>query len=785
MKKISYFWRKGLWTIFSLLMLAIISFCILYIYLENGLPDVETLKSVQLQVPLQIYTEDNKLIAEFGEKRRIPVTYEKIPKRLVQAILSTEDQRFFEHPGIDFLGLARASFELLKTGKKAQGGSTITMQVARNFFLTRKKTFLRKFNEILLAIKIDNEFSKEKILELYLNKIYLGNRAYGVAAAAKIYYGKSLDELNLAQIAMIAGLPQAPSSQNPLASPKAALKRRNHVLQRLLEEEFINKQEYVQAINAPITAKYHPRTTEVKAAYVAEMIRQSMVQHFGDNAYNNGYHVYTSIDSKLQNAANQALEDALLNYTKRHGYRGPLKHLDLNQLNEVSDQLVEEIKQFATIEDLKPALIIGFQDNTAQAMLANKQVITLPFKGIRWARAITAKNRLSSTPTQVEQVLRIGDIVYVRKNKQWQLSQLPQVEGALVSLSPKDGAILALVGGYNFRSSKFNRVIQAKRQPGSSFKPFIYAAALAKGFTLASIINDAPVVVDDPSQETLWRPHNHTQKFYGPTRLRVGLVRSINLVSIRLLESIGLEYAINYLEKFGFKKADLPQSLSLALGSLTVTPLEITSAYATFANGGFKIEPYLIKRITNAYGQDLLVAKPKIACNQCDDLPANEKAPQIIDDRIAYLIDSTLKEVVQNGTGRGAKVLKRQDIAGKTGTTNDKFDAWFTGYSGNIVTSTWVGFDSPKSLKEYASRVALPMWVDYMKVALKGKDEATFEQPNGLVTVRINKGTGLKTSENKNSRFELFRIEHVPEKESLLRLQKNRTDKENKIEDLF
>lgn len=766
MTKLPYFWRRGLWTLLSLSLMALMVSCLLYIYLESQLPNVSQLENVQYKVPLRIYTADKKLIAEYGAQRRFPIAYHQVPPLLVHAILSTEDQRFFNHLGVDVLGLARAGLQLIKTGRKDQGGSTITMQVARNFFLSRKKTFLRKFNEILLAIKIDSELSKEKILELYLNKIYLGNRAYGVAAAAKVYYGKKLTELTLAQIAMIAGLPQAPSSQNPIANPTAAIKRRNHVLSRMLEQGIINQHDYQQAVTAPITASYHGRTTEVNAPYVAEMIRISLYKHFGKKAYTKGYRVYTTIDSRLQQAATKALEKQLLNYDERHGYRGPagkVKHADITTaLRHIED----ELKKYPTIEDLLPAIVTHVEDHAIKVALPQNVTHTISWSGLRWAKKQYEDGRLGPSPKTASDIVTQGDIVYIRSSgKHWSLSQIPEVEASLVSLAPYDGSIRALIGGFNFNTSNFNRATQAKRQPGSSFKPFIYAAALNHGFSLASIINDAPIVLDDPSQQHLWRPHNDSRRFYGPTRLRIGLIRSRNLVSIRLLNAIGIGNAINFLQRMGFEKEDLPHSLSLALGSLSVTPLQLASAYAIFANGGFKIEPHLINKITDPKGHTILKALPTVAClsNQCSSIPTNQHAPQVLSHQVAYLITSALKDVIQHGTGRKAKVLNRLDLAGKTGTTNNQRDAWFAGFNGDNVTVTWMGYDEPKSLKEYAASTALPMWIDYMKIALAGKEEKTLAMPSNLISVRIDPSTGLRTNNTQTSIFEIFRQENVPD----------------------
>nr|WP_238551332.1 penicillin-binding protein 1A [Legionella oakridgensis] len=694
----------------------------LYLYLESQLPNVDSLKSVQLQVPLRIYTQDGLLIQEYGEKKRIPLSYDEIPQTLVHAVLATEDQRFFDHPGVDIFGLGRAAIRMIKTGTKSQGGSTITMQVARNFFLNRKKTFLRKFNEILLAIKIDKELSKEKILELYLNKIYLGNRAYGVGAAAQVYYGKPLKELNLAQLAMIAGLPQAPSTQNPIINPLAAKKRRDHVLERLLEEKYITEEQYHDAINQPITARYHGSKVEVNAPYVAEMIRQSLYDHFGPDAYTKGYKVYTTITGSLQIVANQVVEENLLAYDRRHGYRGPVANIGEVDPSSI-DQLHALLTQYPVINDLEPAVILTVSEQEATATSRRGQSFTIPWQGLSWARPALKKGWVGKSPTQAKQVVSAGDIVYVRyHNDMWQLSQIPQVESALVALNPQNGAIQALVGGFNFERSKFNRATQSGRQPGSSFKPFIYAAALNKGYTLATLVNDAPIVIDDPSQANLWRPHNDNRKFNGPTRLKEGLVRSRNMVSIRILDDIGIDYAIDFITHFGFHRENLPHALSLALGSLSVSPMDLTAAYAIFANGGFKVEPFLIDHITDNEGKILLQAKPLIACTEpCADknIDPDIMAPRVIPEDIAFLMNSALKGVIQQGTARAATILNRQDLAGKTGTTNDQVDAWFAGYYPELVVTTWVGYDTPHSLHEYAAALALPVWIDFMKAALK------------------------------------------------------------------
>ncbi|HAU0815572.1 TPA: penicillin-binding protein 1A [Legionella pneumophila] len=769
MKKMAYFWRKGLWALMSLFFLLIVAGSLLYLYLESQLPNVDSLKTVQLQVPLQIFSKEGLLIQEYGEKKRIPVTYDEIPPTLIHALIATEDQRFFEHPGVDVMGLGRAAVSMLKTGTKSQGGSTITMQVARNFFLSRKKTFLRKFNEIMLAIKIDRELSKEKILELYLNRVYLGNRAYGVGAAAMVYFGKSLKDLNLAELAMIAGLPQAPSTQNPIANPLAAKKRRDHVLERLLEEHYINEEQYQNAVNQPITAKYHGTNIKVEAPYVAEMIRQSLYDNFGPEAYTKGYKVYTTIDGKLQNTANEVVEKNLIAYDHRHGYRGPIANI--GEKDSQSPKIRQKyLRQYPELNSLIPAVVTEVREKEATAALQNEQIIIIPWEGMSWARpALKRGGWVGKSPTKAQQVVAAGDIIYVHPTeKSWQLAQIPEAESAMVAMNPKNGAIEVLVGGFNFSKSKFNRATQSSRQPGSSFKPFVYAAALNNGYNLATLINDAPIVVDDPSQPNLWRPHNVNLKFNGPTRLKQALVQSKNLVSIRILDDIGIDYTIDFLTRFGFNKKSLPRALSLALGSLSISPMDLTTAYAVFANGGYKVEPYLIDHITDADGKILLQAKPSVVCDPCDKdkIDASTLAPRVISEDIAFLMNTALRDVIQHGTGRAARVLNRQDIAGKTGTTNDQVDAWFAGFNPNLVVTTWIGFDNPKSLHEYAANLALPLWIDFMKVALKDKPETELKQPENVIAVRIDPVSGLLAKPNQeNGIIEYFRQNEVPSEE--------------------
>ena len=803
---------------FALAVAGLITVAAAYFYIEPQLPPIERLKEVQLQVPLRVYTSDGELIAEFGEQRRTPVRYAELPQIIIDAILATEDDRFFQHPGVDYQGLVRAVVELIRTGEKRQGGSTITMQVARNFFLSSEKTYLRKLTEIFLALKIERFLSKQEILELYLNKIYFGHRAYGIAAAAQVYYGVPIDELSVAQVAMIAGLPKAPSANNPVSNPTRALQRRSYVLRRMYELGAIDTVQYRDAMNEPDNASLHTQSIGVKAPYVAEMVRSHMLERFGDEAYSAGYKVVTTLDSARQRAANTALASALLDYDRRHGYRGVMKHVELAP-DAGEEDFATLLKGYRPVGDLPAALVVEVQEQSARAWL-NGGFIELDWEGLAWARRFESVNRRGPELKNAGEVLKRGDLIRVQAQAdgRWRLAQVPQVAGALVSLRPQDGALQALSGGFDFYSSKFNRATQAQRQPGSSFKPFVYSAALARGYTLASLFNDAPVVFDDPSLETTWRPENYSGKFYGPTRMREALTRSRNLVSIRLVRAIGPRYAARYAQRFGFREEQIPKDLSLALGSGFATPLEMARAYSVWANGGFYVEPYFIQQIRDAHDEAIFNANPALACLECeerrkqeaetalateieaeiadepqatpgepleagtDDMGAGNDmeqvaepgpepvyAERVVDAANVYLITSMLQDVVKRGTGRRAMALGRNDLAGKTGTTNDQRDAWFCGFNTALVTTVWVGFDrvQPLGNGETGSRAALPMWVDYMGKALQGVPESVLPQPPGLVTVRIDAKTGLRLPPGQaGGLFELFRPEHVPQRYS-------------------
>ena len=767
--------RLLLSAVFTLTIILLVLSLILYVKIEPQLPSIELLKDVQLQVPLRIYSSDHKLMAEFGEKRRTPVRIEDVPPELIQAFLAAEDDRFFEHPGVDIQGLMRAGIELLRTGEKRQGGSTITMQVARNFFLTTEKTYLRKLNEILLAFKIEHSLSKQEILELYLNKIYLGHRAYGVEAASRVYYGVGINELSVARMAMIAALPKAPSRVNPLNDPEAAVARRNYILGRMYSLGYIDADVYNDALVEADGATLHTVQADVKAPYVAEMVRDEIVKRYGEEAYTSGFEVVTTVGSSRQEMANGALHDTLLEYSHRHGYRGPEGHVDLAGVS--GEALHGLLDDYPAWGDLEAGLVTAVADRSVEVVLDNGNKVTLGWEGLSWARPYRSVNAMGKAPDKASDILSVGDIIRTEsyKDGKWRLTQLPQVQGALVSLRPDDGAVVALVGGFDFGLSKFNRATQAMRQPGSSFKPIIYSAALEKGFTPASIINDAPVVFDDNALESTWRPENYSGKFYGPTRLRKALYLSRNLVSVRILQSIGASYAAQYAERFGFNSSQLPHDLTLALGSASVTPLQMARAYAVFANGGYLVDPYFIRQILDAQGQVIYSAEPRVVCPSCPQniegiVPGADTrlnlAEEVITPQNAWLMNSMLQDVIQRGTGRRATRLGRSDLSGKTGTTNDQKDAWFCGYNPSLVTTTWVGFDKldPLGRAETGGHAALPMWMQYMDAALAGTPNEKREQPEGLVTVRIDPNTGLLArSGQSDAIFETFREAEVPQ----------------------
>ncbi len=762
-----------------------------YVYLRPALPDVASLREVQLQVPLRIYSRDGKLIQSIGEQRRIPVRYDQLPPKLIQAFLATEDDRFFRHHGVDWQGILRAAVANLRAGGIRQGASTITMQVSRDMFLTPRRDIKRKMSEIYISLLMEAEFTKEEIFSLYVNKIFLGQRAYGVGAAAEVYFGKSLDQLSVAEMATLAGIPTAPSMVNPVASAEAAKVRRAHVLGRMLELGYISQSEYDQAKNSPMESRLHGASIEVDAPYLAEMVRNDMQNKYGDAVYTAGYKVYTTLDSRLQVAGTVALRTGLLEYDMRHGYRGASAKVDMSKIVTPA-QFEAQLDEFPVIGGLKPAIVQQVEAKSAKVYVKDLGVVTLPWEKLAWARRQLPEEKVDRAPTQASEILSRGDVIYTvgRTPESVLFVQVPEAQSALVSVDPKDGAVVALVGGFDFFQSKFNRVTQARRQPGSGFKPFIYAAAFDKGFTPASVVLDAPVVIDEEGKEQAWRPKEFESRFAGPVRLRDALAHSKNLVSVRLMRAIGGEYARNYVTRFGFDKSQLPDDLTLALGTAELSPLQVAIGYSTFANGGFKVSPYYIDRIEDASGKIVQEANPAIACAQCglasggpgpksapanartallDEAPHDGKsmipvknlAPQIIRPQVAFLLADMMADVIKRGTGQRARTLNRDDIAGKTGTSNDAHDTWFNGFNGDLVTTVWVGFDSDRLLGEgeQGGRTAIPAWTYFMKVALAGTARHGVPIPDGIVRVRISPKTGLLASSDDPSGIMEYFIE--------------------------
>ena len=790
------------------MVLAVIGFTVLWLIIVPSLPSVEALRDVELQVPLRIYSADDKLITTVGEQRRIPLTINQIPLKLKQAFLAAEDDNFYSHPGIDWRGTLRGVFGYVRYlgQRRVPGGSTITQQVTRRFYLSNEFSITRKVREIFLAMKIEREMSKDEILELYLNKEFLGHRAYGVGAAAQIYYGKTVEELSIAEMAMIAGLPQRPSVVNPVTNPGFAMGRRSYVLGRMRDEDFITEADYQEAMTEPDNARLHGPQAELDAPWIAELARQQAVDRFGaEAAYTRGYSIVTTADSRLQRAADRAVRDGLDSYDRRHGWRGPEREL-APQLLDDREALMEMLANTGEVGDLAPAVVLESSDQTVKLLTRDGREIELGLDDVQWARAHLARDALAARPDAVDEVLSPGDLVRLRPGDDGpRLSQIPEPQAALVSLKPDTGAVVALVGGLDFGASQFNRATQSRRQPGSAFKPFVYSAAIDNGYTPASLVNDAPIVFDDPSQERTWKPKNFSDTFFGPTRLREAMIHSRNLISVRLVMDIGIQPTIDYVSEFGFRRSEIPDGPSMALGSASITPLELATAYAVFANGGFAVEPYFVHAIIDDEQRELPLRPRPLACRECserqmrvadprapkyetgngrnapreldlgvgaglagsgedeeqgeDTAPAGEAmstdlpgppvpvyADRIIEPQTAWLIRSMMRDVIRQGTGRRALALGRDDLAGKTGTTNDQRDTWFSGFNSEFVTTVWVGMDSNQSLGRYeqGGRTALPIWVDYMQVALDGVPEKADPVPVGIVQASIDPESGLR-----------------------------------------
>ena len=790
-----------------------------YYFVQPGLPAAETIRHIPLQVPLRIFSRDGHLISEIGKRRRIPITFDEVPEHVVNAFVAAEDRRFFVHPGVDYRGILRGIVQYLIRGEAASGGSTLTQQLARDYFLSRERKLTRKLREAFLAYKIEQEFSKQQIMALFLNKMFFGQRAYGVAAASQVFFNKTLSDLNVAEAATLAGILPAPSRYNPVFSAANAEIRRSYVLGRMHDLDYIDDSAYAEAMMFPMESKMHGAAIELNAPYVAEMVRSDMLKRYGEDAYSAGYSVVTSLDSRLQRAANYALRNGLLEFTRRRGFRSPLTTVELtaNTLALPFDEwpldVREPLQQYAP-GGLSVVLVTATaEDNSATIRFRGGGEATLPWAGISWAKPFIDRENTGPDPETVTEVLGVGDIIYVMPtaNDSWALAKLPEAQGAVVSIDPGDGAIGALTGGFDFTISKFNRARQAYRQPGSSFKPFIYSAALEHGNTLATVILDAPVVISSAELEAVWRPLNYSGRFYGPTRMREALVRSRNLVSVRLLLfETGIGNAVRHIAKFGFGDAALPRNGSLALGGGQTSPLDMAQGYATLANGGHQVQPYVIDAIFGPDGNTLYRAEPAIVCDRCvanapvagfdDDLIEEMSleemavvietympdatispelyeginiAPQAITLQNAFLVQDMMRDVVRRGTGRRALVLGRKDLSGKTGTSNDRRDAWFGGFNADLATIVWVGYDDdlPLGPGEEGSRTALPIWIEFMRIALAGVPENQMPMPEGIVSVLIDRDTGCPARAGQdNTTFEVFREEHVPECEQLEQL---------------
>jgi penicillin-binding protein 1A len=804
---------------FSGLLLGVLAVGVAYWLVAPRLPSVAVLRDYHMQVPLRVESADGKLIATFGETRRIPVSIEQVPDNLKHAVLSAEDADFYHHPGIDWRGIVRAAWHVAITGgEKTQGGSTITQQVARNFFLSPEKLYSRKLTEIFIALRIEHELSKDQILELYLNKMFLGHRSYGVAAAASYYYGKTLPQLSIAQCATLASTFQSPSVVNPINNPGRMLARRNWVLGEMLRHRYITRAQYQAAIAEPNDAAPHEAPIQVDAPYLAEMARRQVLDRLGNDALTEGYVVKTTLDSARQLGAVKAVRDGLLAYDQRHGWRGPEAHVDLAEGASAADD-ARALAGYGDVSGLVPGLVTASTPASASVYLDDSRRITLDLAAVAWARPYVNDSRTGAAPKQVDAVLKRGDIVRVMRNDKgdWQLAQIPAVQAALASIRPEDGAIEALVGGFSFARSKFNRAVMAARQPGSSFKPYFYSAAFDHGFTPASIINDAPLALPDPSKPGgLWTPNNDDDKFAGPMRLREALVESKNLVSIRLLDAIGVRYAREFVTRFGFPLDAIPPNLTMALGTASVSPMAMARGYSVFANGGYLVTPYFIREIDDRDGKPVYVANPARACRECqarllanqppgpppadmgkrpanglagaasapadaasaDDsgvekLPADAHdagahapvlAPHVLGPRTDFLVTSLMKDVILRGTGAAARALNRPDLAGKTGSTNDHRDAWFVGFNGDLSTAVWVGFDNYSSLGrgEFGAKAALPIWMAYTGPALQGQPENSLPMPPGIATVPIDPASGLPVAAGTpGSLNEYFKVEDV------------------------
>ena len=806
-------WLKklGKLMIFGVLMscLVVLAF---YFYVKDDLPTEDSIRDVRFQIPMKVYTSDGQLISQFGEKRRNPVLYKEIPQELKDAIIATEDARFYEHFGIDPIGIVRSAMVIISTGRKAQGASTITMQLARNVFLSLDKRWMRKIKEAYIALHIEQIMTKEEILTLYLNKIPFGNRAYGIGAAAQVYYGKDISELNLPQLAMLAGLPKAPSRFNPIRNPEKAKWRRNVVLGRMLAVGAIDEATYQEAKAAPVTAKFHGAKITAPAPYVAEQVRLEMIEKFGEEqAYTAGFKVYTTIDADAQAAARRAVRENLHAYDERHGYRGPSRYLwdvskaDATQTDSLSwdmEKIEQYLRKFRDYGDLTPAVVTNVTEQSIYVQIKGKKFDVIHWDGLLWARPYINDSKQGDAPKVASDILKEGAFVWLKPTKDggYKLSQRPTVSGSLVALNPQNGDILALVGGYDFAYNQYNRVIQAERQIGSNVKPFVYSGALEEGMTLATLINDAPITKWE--RNSVWRPKNSPEKYNGPTRVRRGLAESKNVMAVRVMRTLGVDKTIDFLTRFGFDKDDLPANESLSLGSAALTPLSVARGMGTFANGGFLVDTQLIDRVETPAGEVVFQTTRLVAnleqkeqsterlatmnTQESDAVSFELPAPRVISEQNAFLVTDAMNSTIWGGgnwsKGNGwlgtawrARELKRRDFSGKTGTTNQSVDTWFTGFNAHVVATSWVGFDAPgrplgrtskhpdipRSEQEVGAEAgaltALPAWIRFMQDYKDKVPEVYREIPEGIISVRIDRKTGLLSRKNDyTTRFEYF-----------------------------
>jgi len=764
----------------------VLSLAAVYLYLDPQIPRAETYRQVRLETPLRVFTADRKLMAEFGERRLIPVTLDQVPELFVRAVLDTEDKRFYEHKGVDLITLTNATLELLlNMGEITRGGSTITMQLPRNLgTFSLDQVFIRKFKEILLALKIERTLTKDEILELYINAVPFGKRAYGAQAAALTYYGRPLDQLNLAQLAMLAGIPQAPTAGNPINNPERALRRRHQVLGRMLEQGSISPAEYEEASAAPNTARLYERELDIASPYPAEWVRQQLIGVLPD-LYSGGYEVITTVRADYQAAARAALRKGLIEYDRRHGYRGPEAQLPADH----RDAWLQALVDARPLVGFDPAVVSAVTDDYAMALLNDGREIQVDFASMRWARPYLTVDSRGPVPRRPADVVAVGDLIRVRfepDSDTWSFGQVPAIQGALASIDAHSGAVLALEGGSDFALTQFNHALQAARQPGSGFKPFVYSAALERGYSPASIFMDAPLVFADRNLEAEYRPSNDDRRYNGPTRLREALYRSINLVTMRVMLEVGADALIEHVDRFGFDTSRFPRNTQLAVGggTMAVTPMQMATAYAAYANGGWRVEPWIVDHVVDLNGERVFSTQPRVACSDCSNgaavassasTPATDAdaaavpdflpAERAIDARVAFIMNSMLRDVITSGTGRRARSLGRDDLAGKTGTTNEAADTWFNGYNPEIVTSVWVGFSAhaPLGAREYGSNNPLPIWIDYMETALAGKPQHFPQQPPGVVTMRVNTVTGQPAPPgDRSAPFEFFLEEHTP-----------------------